>query len=129
MDQLLKLNAMHKLIMGEIAAEAVIESGVMWCGWERGEHIQHTSDALETQVQRFQRQTRVVFQHLDEENLDFVKKSLETYMRDRENLAFNLKHDKIHRALFGVVANYINQLNEIISVLADFVKNAEGRQV
>ena len=40
MNQLLKLNAMHKLIMGGFAAEAVIQAGVLYDGWKRGMSVE-----------------------------------------------------------------------------------------
>lgn len=122
MSPLLKLNAMHKVIMAEIMGEALIKSGVTNSGWERGEHIQHTSDSIMNQVFRFQRQLPQMFSALEGEDLDVVVRSLEMYERDRDNLKFNIENDKIERQLFKPVLEYIKAINRMIAAIKEFLE-------
>ena len=122
MSPLLKLNAMHKVIMAEIAGEALIKSGVANSGWERNEHIQHTSDMMMNQVFRFQRQLPQTFSALEGEDLEVVVRSLEIYERDRENLKFNIQNDKAEKRLFKPVLEYINAINKVIAAIREFLE-------
>jgi len=120
-DPLLKLNAMHKFIMCEISGESVIKAGVLHCGWTREEHIQHTSDSIKSQIEIFNRQVLQVIQYLRDENVDLIKRSLEMYEKDREKLRFNLQNDQVDKALFGVIKEYMDSLNDLILALTMFL--------
>ena len=47
MNQLKKLNAIHKGIMVFVASEAVEKARELSEGWNKEEHIQHNSDSLQ----------------------------------------------------------------------------------
>jgi hypothetical protein len=108
--------------MAEIAGEALIKSGVANSGWERDEHIQHTSDAMMNQVFRFQRQLPQTFSALENEDLEVVVRSLEMYERDRDNLKFNIQNDKVERRLFKPVLEYIKAINNVIAAIREFLE-------
>lgn len=56
MNQLKKLNAIHKGIMAFVASEVVEKAGELSEGWNKEKHIQHNSDFLRGQINIFQRQ-------------------------------------------------------------------------
>ena len=55
MNQLKKLNAIHKGIIAFVASEVVEKAGELSKGWNKGERIQHNSDSLRGQINIFQR--------------------------------------------------------------------------
>lgn len=118
MNQLKKLNAMHKLTMLTIQGAVVLKEGCkIYEGWEKGDHIQHTSDSLLDQIKIFERQTLKVYESLEKEDRDFIKTSLDMYEKDKEKLKFNIKNDKIDKHLFNPLKDYIDLLNEVIEML------------
>lgn len=118
MNQLKKLNAMHKLTMLTIQGAVVLKEGCkIYEGWEKGDHIQHTSDSLLGQIKIFERQTLKVYESLEKEDRDFIKTSLDMYEKDKEKLKFNIKNDKIDKHLFNPLKDYIDLLNEVIEML------------
>lgn len=118
MNQLKKLNAMHKLTMLTIQGAVVLKEGCkIYEGWKKGDHIQHTSDSLLGQIKIFERQTLKVYESLEKEDRDFIKTSLDMYEKDKEKLKFNIKNDKIDKHLFNPLKDYIDLLNEVIEML------------
>lgn len=120
MNQLKKLNAMHKLTMLTIQGAVVLKEGCkIYEGWKKGDHIQHTSDSLLGQIKIFERQTFKVYESLEKEDRDFIKTSLDMYEKDKEKLKFNIKNDKIDKHLFNPLKDYIDLLNEVIEMLKE----------
>ena len=119
MNQLKKLNAIHKGIMAFVASEVVEKAGELSEGWNKGEHIQHNSDSLRGQINIFQKQLPNTLN----EDIDLIKKSLEMYKKDREKLKFDIQKDKIRRELFDPLREYIESLNDWISILEDALEN------
>lgn len=118
MNQLKKLNAMHKLTMLTIQGAVVLKEGCkIYEGWKKGDHIQHTSDSLLGQIKIFERQTLKVYESLEKEDRDFIKTSLDMYEKDKEKLKFNIKNDKIDKHLFKPLKDYIDLLKEVIEML------------
>lgn len=120
-NSLLKLNAMHKIIMAEIQGEVVVKSGVLKAGWKKGDHIQHTSDILQDQIIIFQRQLANVYKDLELNNKESLQKSLSMYQKDREKLKFNIQNDKIDKDLFDEVQLYVECLNDAISMILEYL--------
>lgn len=120
-NSLLKLNAMHKIIMAEIQGEVVVRSGILKAGWKKGDHIQHTSDILQDQIIIFQRQLSNVYKDLELNNKESLQKSLSMYQKDREKLKFNIQNDKIDKDLFDEVQLYIECLNDVISMILEYL--------
>lgn len=120
-NSLLKLNAMHKIIMAEIQGEVVVKSGVLKAGWKKGDHIQHTSDILQDQIIIFQRQLANVYKDLELNNKESLQKSLSMYQKDREKLKFNIQNDKIDKDLLDEVQLYVECLNDAISMILEYL--------
>lgn len=116
MNQLKKLNAIHKGIMAFVASEVVEKARELSEGWNKGEHIQHNSDSLQGQINIFQRQLPNTLNAIENEDKDLIKKSLEMYKKDREKLKFDIQKDKIKR-------EYIESLNDWIVILEDALEN------
>lgn len=123
MNQLKKLNAIHKGIMAFVASEVVEKAGELSEGWNKGEHIQHNSDSLRGQINIFQRQLPNTLKAIEKEDEGLIKKSLEMYKKDREKLRFDIQNDKIKKELFDPLKEYIESLNDWISVLEDALEN------
>lgn len=123
MNQLKKLNAIHKGIMAFVASEVVEKAGELSEGWNKGEHIQHNSDSLGGQINIFQRQLTNTLKAIENEDESLIKKSLEMYRKDREKLRFDIQNDKIKKELFDPLKEYIESLNDWISVLEDALEN------
>lgn len=123
MNQLKKLNAIHKGIMAFVASEIVEKAGELSEGWSKGEHIQHNSDSLRGQINIFQRQLPNTLKAIENEDKDLIKKSLEMYKKDREKLKFDIQNDRIKRELFEPLREYIESLNDWIVVLEDALEN------
>lgn len=123
MNQLKKLNAIHKGIMAFVASEVVEKEGELSEGWGKGEHIQHNSDSLRGQISIFQRQLPNTLKAIENEDKDLIKKSLEMYKKDREKLKFDIQNDKIKRELFNPLNEYIESLNDWIVILEDALEN------
>lgn len=113
MNQLLKLNAMHELIMGELAAEAVIQAGVLYAGWERDMSVQESRDAFKKQTKTIKQQATVAFKNLSDEDSKNIKRSLEIFEKDKKMLEFYIKYAKIHKDLFKPANDYIRFLNKL----------------
>ena len=114
MNQLLKLNVMHKVIMAEIAGEAVIQTGVLRVGWKRDVSVQHTCRLLKNQMAGFKRQIFAVYKNLSDKNSKYFSSSLKMFEKDKRMLEFYVKYDKIHKELFKLVIEYIQFLDEFI---------------
>lgn len=123
MNQLKKLNAIHKGIIAFVASEVVEKAGELSEGWNKEKHIQHNSDSLRGQINIFQRQLPNTLNAIENEDIDLIKKSLEMYKKDREKLKFDIQKDKIRIELFDPLSEYIESLNDWISVLEDALKN------
>ncbi len=123
MNQLKKLNAIHKGIMVFVAGEVVERAGELSEGWGKGEHVQHSSDSLKGQINIFQRQLPNTLKAIENEDRDLIKKSLEMYKKDREKLKFDIQKDKIRKELFDPLREYIESLNDWISILEDVLEN------
>lgn len=123
MNQLKKLNAIHKGIMTFVASEAVEKAGELSEGWNNGEHIQHNSDSLRGQINIFQRQLPNTLNAIETEDKDLIKKSLDMYKKDREKLKFDIQNDRIKKELFEPLRDYIESLNDWISILEDALEN------
>lgn len=123
MNQLKKLNAIHKGIMTFVASEVVEKAGELSEGWNNREHIQHNSDSLQGQINIFQRQLPNTLNAIETEDKDLIKKSLDMYKKDREKLKFDIQKDKIRRELFDPLREYIESLNDWISILEDALEN------
>lgn len=123
MNQLKKLNAIHKGIMTFVASEVVEKAGELSEGWNNGEHIQHNSDSLRGQINIFQRQLPNTLNAIETEDKDLIKKSLEMYKKDREKLKFDIQNDRIKKELFEPLRDYIESLNDWISILEDALEN------
>lgn len=121
MDQLLKLNTMHKIIMNHITGDAVLTAGVVHSGWKKGDHFRHSSERLLNEIAIFQRQLPVVMANIENENREFLERSLEMYINDRKKLAFDVENDKLDKELFEPVMQYINSLNETIDMLREVI--------
>lgn len=121
MNQLKKLNTIHKAIMLYVSGEATLNAGEMFEGWEKGNHTQHFSDALQGQILIFQRQLSKVVQDIEKDDIEPLKSALEMYKRDREKLKFNIQNDKINKEFFEPLRDYINSLNDWITVLGDAI--------
>lgn len=122
MNQLKKLNAIHKTIMTILEGSVVLYQGSLKEGWNEFDHIQHTSDNLPGQIEIFERQLNKTLENIENENVDFVKESLDLYKRDREVLKHNIQFDQIDKRLFDSILIYINQLNELITLLEDLIQ-------
>lgn len=123
MNQLKKLNAIHKGIMTFVASEVVEKAGELSEGWNNGEHIQHNSDSLRGQINIFQRQLPNTLNAIETEDKDLIKKSLDMYKKDREKLKFDIQNDRIKKELFEPLRDYIESLNDWISILEDALEN------
>lgn len=123
MNQLKKLNAIHKGIMAFVASEIVEKVGELSENWSKGEHIQHNSDSLRGQINIFQRQLPNTLKAIENEDKDLIKKSLEMYKKDREKLKFDIQNDRIKRELFEPLREYIESLNDWIVALEDALEN------
>lgn len=123
MNQLKKLNAIHKGIMAFVASEVVEKAGELSEGWNKGEHIQHNSDSLRGQINIFQKQLPNTLNAIENEDIDLIKKSLEMYKKDREKLKFDIQKDKAEGELFDPLREYIESLNGWISILEDALEN------
>lgn len=123
MNQLKKLNAIHKGIMAFVASEVVEKAGELSEGWNKGEHVQHNSDSLRGQINIFQRQLPNTLKAIENEDEDLIKKSLEMYKKDREKLKFDIQNDRIKKELFDPLKEYIESLNDWIAVLEDALEN------
>lgn len=117
MNQLKKLNAIHKGIMAFVASEVVEKAGELSEGWNKEEHIQHNSDSLRGQINIFQRQLPKTLNAIENEDIDLIKKSLEMYKK------FDIQKDKIREELFDPLREYIESLNDWISILEDALEN------
>lgn len=123
MNQLKKLNAIHKGIMTFVASEVVEKAGELSEGWNNREHIQHNSDSLRGQINIFQRQLPNTLNAIETEDKDLIKKSLDMYKKDREKLKFDIQNDRIKKELFEPLRDYIESLNDWISILEDALEN------
>lgn len=123
MNQLKKLNAIHKGIMTFVASEVVEKAGELSEGRNKGEHIQHNSDSLRGQINIFQRQLPNTLNAIETEDKDLIKKSLDMYKKDREKLKFDIQNDRIKKELFDPLREYIESLNDWISILEDALEN------
>lgn len=123
MNQLKKLNAIHKGIMTFVASEVVEKAGELSEGWNNGKHIQHNSDSLRGQINIFQRQLPNTLNAIETEDKDLIKKSLDMYKKDREKLKFDIQNDRIKKELFEPLRDYIESLNDWISILEDALEN------
>jgi len=123
MNQLKKLNAIHKGIMVFVASEVVEKARELSEGWNKGEHIQHNSDSLQGQINIFQRQLPNTLNAIENEDKDLIKKSLDMYKKDREKLKFDIQKDKIKRELFDSLNDYVESLNDWITVLEDALES------
>lgn len=123
MNQLKKLNAIHKGIMAFVASEVVEKAGELSEGWDKEEHIQHNSDSLRGQINIFQRQLPNTLKAIENEEEDLIKKSLEMYKKDREKLKFDIQNDRIKKELFDPLKEYIESLNDWIAILEDALEN------
>lgn len=123
MNQLKKLNAIHKGIMAFVAGEVVEKAGELSEGWNKGERIQHNSDSLRGQINIFQRQLPNTLNAIENEDRDLIKKSLGMYKKDREKLKFDIQNDRIKKELFEPLKEYIESLNDWIVVLEDALES------
>lgn len=114
MNQLLKLNVMHKVIMAEIAGEAVIQTGVLRVGWKRNVSVQHICRLFKNEMASFKRQAFVLYKNLSSEDSKYFTHSMKMFEKDKRMLEFYVKHDKIHKELFKPVIEYIQFLDEFI---------------
>ena len=121
MDQLRKINAMHKAIMSFVASEIVIKAGELNEAWGKGDHINHNSDILLGQIKIFQRQLPNTLKAIENEDKDLIKKSLEMYKKDREKLKFDIQYDRINSELFEPLREYIQSLNDLIIALEEIL--------
>ena len=119
MNILDKVFVIHKLIMGEVSAAMVFTAGVINSGWEKGDHIQHTSDSLEGHIRLFSRQVDKITNDIENDNFDEekVQKYLNAFMEDKQKLQFNIVNDRIDKELFQPLQEHINSLNDIIGAL------------
>lgn len=120
MNQLKKLNAIHKGIIAFVASEVVEKAGELSEGWNKGEHIQHNSDSLRGQINIFQKQLPNTLNAIENEDIDLIKKSLEIY---KKKLKFDIQKDKAGGELFDPLREYIESLNDWISILEDALEN------
>lgn len=123
MDSLKKLNVLHKSIMVLISSSILLYKGSLKEGWDEFDHIQHTSDNLPGKLKIFERQTEIVFQDIQNENKELLKKSLKMYIEDRELLKRNIQTDQVDKNLFENTKDYIDQLNGLIEVLKEAIKD------
>lgn len=120
MNQLKKLNVMHKLIMQLIAGEIVFKAAEeLNESWNKGNRIQHTSDSILGKIDIFNRQIEKVFNGIYQEDQELIKKSLDFYLSDREKLKHDIQHDKVDKKLFEPIKAYIEVLNNIINMLKE----------
>lgn len=119
MNQLKKLNAIHKGIMTFVASEVVKKAGELSEGWNKREHIQYNSDSLQGQINIFQRQLPNTLKAIENEDKDSIRKSLDMYKKDRKKLRFDIQNDRIKKELFDPLKEYIESLNAWIVVLED----------
>lgn len=117
MNELKKLNAIHKILMTFLSGEILMEEGELYENWTRGEHVQHTSDTFQSQLLIFQRQAKNVLKSLEEEDEDLIKFSLQMYEKDLEKLKFNIQHDRVNKAFFPSLRDYIEELKSLIEAL------------
>lgn len=122
MNQLKKLNIIHKAIYAQIMGDIVIETGVKLESWSRGEHIQHTSDSLIGQIKVFERQLKNTVYTVQDEKVEDLERYLKMYKKDLKNLKFNIQHDQINKGLFPAIERYIESLKDIIMVLEDGIE-------
>lgn len=123
MNQLKKLNAMHKVILTRIIGNAVIEAGIKTEGWKRGEHIQHTSDKIEGHIRIFDRQLDNTMPTIQDEDTDLIERSLKMYKKDLKQLEFNIQNDRVNRSLFPIIKEYIMTLKGLIEFLMDVLES------
>lgn len=123
MNQLKKLNAMHKVILTRIVGNAVIEAGIKTEGWKRGEHIQHTSDRIAGHIEIFNRQLDNTMLTLQDEDTDLIERSLKMYKKDLKQLEFNIQNDRVNKSLFTTIREYIITLKGLIEFLTDTLES------
>lgn len=123
MNQLEKLNAMHKVIMLIIQGSAILYQGSLKEGWDEFDHIQHTSDNLPGQIRIFEKQLNIVLKDIEKEKKEVLKKSLKMYKEDRRILKQNIQFDQIDKSFYSIILNYITQLNELIQTLELLTKD------
>ena len=113
MDQFLKLKAMHELIMGQIAAEAVIQAGVIHCGWKRDLSVQEIANALRKETAIFERQIDKTFDYMRANKLEFSKDSIMMFQKDKTILAQTIIRNQVDQKLFAPIRNYIHCLERL----------------
>lgn len=126
MNELKKLNAIHKAIMTIIEGSSVLYVGSLTEGWNEYDHIQHTSDNLPGQIKIFERQLQNVFSYIENENTELIRKSLSMYKKDLSHLQHNIEYDKIDKRLFESVLYYVEQLKGLIDTLEDVLVDLEN---
>lgn len=128
MDILDKAMVVHKLIIGEVSASMVFTAGTVYSGWDKNDHIQHTSDSIEGHVRLFSNQVDIITNEIENNTFDNEKisKYLTAYKNDRQKLKFNIENDKIDKALFNPIKEHIESLNEIISTF-EYILGILGR--
>lgn len=122
MNQLIKLNAMHKIIFTQILGNAVIETGIKTEGWTIHEPIQHTSNKIVECIQAFDRQLDNTTKALQDEDTDLIERSIELYKKDLKQLEFNIQNNQVNKSLFTIIEEYITALKDLIEPLMDVLE-------
>lgn len=123
MNQLKKLNAMHKIIFTRILGNAVIEAGIKTDGWKRVEPISKTANSILEYIQIFDRQLDNTMNALQDEDTDLIERSIKLYEEDLKQLEFNLQNDRVNKSLFTIINDYMMSLKDLIELLIDTLES------
>ena len=104
--------------------EVLINTGHLTEGWKKNDHIQHTADNLENKINLLQRQIENTdLATGDQSQLKSFKGMLE---RDLKNVIFDIQNDKLLDELVQVAKQYLNQMEDMIQLLAQQLNRFSG---